>query len=92
MSDEMKEYIVHGVEEVYDAFDEFEHYNDLKPETVQAASIQDAMRIGEKKLRQQVEEARKDFRSSGSFFPYLTQMFLDGKLVYKKEPPEHAQW
>ena len=91
MNNEIKEYVVHGVEEVYDAFDEFEHYNDMKPENVQADSLQDAMRIGEEKLHRQVEEARKDFRSSGSFYPHLTKIFLGDNIVYEQKPPEHSE-
>lgn len=77
-------YTVFGVEEVYDAFDVFEHSNALAPVVIEASSIEDARREGANALTNDIRAARAGFRQSGDFVSSVTQIIdSDGYLVYQ---------
>lgn len=69
----MAKYLIKSVEHVYDAFDEYEHANTLKPLVIEADSVKDAAMIGQKLLQDQIHNNRKEggFLSSGTFIVEL---------------------
>ena len=78
----METYVVLGVEEVYDAFDEYEHANPLPPFSVRATSIGEAKDQGTEAIEYFVRETRKGFFSSGSFVARVIQIADEsGELV-----------
>lgn len=82
-------YTVSGVEEVYDAFDEFEHSNALPSVAVKAVSIDDAIAKARKILYDNVYQVRKQggYLSSGSFIATVTEVRDEkGKVLYSEEP------
>lgn len=80
----MPQFTVMGIEEVYDAFDDYEHSNRLPPMGVTAISIEEAMKEGEHALKNYIEETRKGFWSSGWFTPQVVQVVdEDGYLVFE---------
>ncbi|NIO22142.1 MAG: hypothetical protein GTN76_15795 [Candidatus Aenigmarchaeota archaeon] len=88
-----KKYIIEGVEEVFDEFDEFEHENPIEPFTVEAASLKSAKTIGEKILQQKINLDRfkrgyvsTSENSAGQWGMYVASVkrILDekGKVLY----------
>ena len=80
-------YIVAGVEEVYDAFDEFEHSNAIDPVEVKASSIEDAITKGRKILQSKIDGSRRKggFMTHGSFSASVTKVLdLKGNVLYEK--------
>jgi hypothetical protein len=85
------EYLVKGVEEVLDSFDEFEHDNELEPIIVKAVSVSDAVSKGTEALQERVDKYRREggFISSGSFTAYATEVRDSrGTLLRKINRPE----
>jgi hypothetical protein len=86
-------YTVFGVEEVYDAFDVFEHSNPLAPVVVDADSLEDAKSAGIKKLWNEICVLRAGFWSSGDFVPCVTQIVdADGYLLYQDTSKLVRSW
>ena len=85
-------YVVHAVEEVIDAFDDFEHYNQLAPIQVEADSTEEAVRIGYGLHQKRIDKDRREggFIGSGSFYVIVTKVLRDGQVVFEKGPPERA--
>ncbi len=90
----LNKYIIKGVEEVYDAFDEFEHNNPLDPIEVVAASIDEAVNIAREKFQQEICKQRLEsghissLQSSsgphGMYFAHVNEVVdMDGKSVYQ---------
>ena len=90
-----KKYIIRGSEEVYDAFDEFEHANPMDPIEVRALSIDGAVDEGMKILQQKINQERFEagFVSSvgsscGQYGMYVARVdeVLDtaGNVLYKE--------
>lgn len=78
----MSVYTVFGVEEVYDAFDEYEHANPHAPFSVEADSVDEAVERGTRDLRQWIEYEREGFWASGWFVPRIILVADDnGDLV-----------
>ncbi|MEA2036261.1 MAG: hypothetical protein U9O94_02045 [Nanoarchaeota archaeon] len=93
-SKEQIRYIVKGVEEVYDASDEFERNNPLDPIEVEAASIDDAVNIGRERFQQKICQRRLEsghissLQSSGGpsgmYFAHVNEVLdVSGKSVYQ---------
>ncbi|MEK6887958.1 MAG: hypothetical protein AABX14_03375 [Candidatus Aenigmatarchaeota archaeon] len=85
-------YTIEAVEEVHDAFDEFEHYNFRPDVTVEADSTDEAIAIGGRLHQEAVERERREggFMGSGSFYAIVTRVLKNGQVVFEQEPPEHA--
>lgn len=80
----MSHYTVIGVEEVYDALDDYEHANMLPPVGVDADSLESAISQGIEGFEQYIAETRKGFFSSGMFIPKVLQVLDDeGYLVFQ---------
>jgi len=81
-------YIVKGVEEVYDAFDEFEHNNPLDPIEVRAKDVDDAVAKGKEILQAKIDEYRREggYMSKGMFIVHIIEV-LDpgGNVLYKND-------
>ncbi len=76
-------YIIEGVEDVYDAFDNYEHSNVMEPLIVQAFSVKHAMQRGGKILQSIINEQRQDFMHSGWFSAHINEVRdSDGKVLY----------
>lgn len=76
-------YTVYGLEQVYDAFDEFEHYNELAPVVVEALSVEHAKLVGTTLLLGIIQASRKGFAASGEFVPFVTRICdATGEVVY----------
>ena len=73
-ADGWEKYIAIGVEEVYDAFDEYEHDNPLGKITLYAPNKTDAEETARKLFQNQVYNARKGFMATGSFFAKITEI------------------
>jgi TIR domain len=79
-----KTYVAFGVEEVYDAFDEYEHANPFPPFSVEAGSVEEARREGEKVIEHYVDGARRraGYFSTGTFVARVIQIADErGELV-----------
>lgn len=74
----MTKYSIFGVEEVYDAFDEYEHANALPPFCISASSVKEAETEGMHLLNQYLDYnqrySREAFYSTGTFIPLLIQI------------------
>lgn len=74
----MTKYAIFGVEEVYDAFDEYEHANALPPFCISASSVEEAETEGRYLLNQYLDYnqrySREEFYSTGTFIPLLIQI------------------
>ncbi len=83
----MPSFVIKGGEDVYDAFDEFEHTNILEPVTVNTSSLVEAKNAGCRVLQDRVDEDRKrrGCWSTGTFSVGVHEV-LDGKgkTLYKK--------
>ena len=82
----VKKYAIFGVEEVYDAFDEYEHANPLPPFCINSSSLEDAKAEGLRLLSQYIQYnknySREEFYSTGTFVPRLIQIRDEtGKIV-----------
>ena len=79
----MSTYSVFGVEEVYDAFDEYEHANAVPPFAVYADSLDEAKAKGVEAIWQYIKWTREGFFSSGEFVPRVIQIADEsGRLVF----------
>ncbi len=80
-------YTIRAVEDVYDAFDEFEHRNALDPFTIEAASLDAALREGGRIARERNDDYRKKggFWSSGTFSVSVAEVLDEaGNVLYKR--------
>jgi len=79
----MPDFVIHGVEHVYDAFDEYEHPNPINvrvAETSLATALDRAPRL----LQEVVDKKRVGFRSSGMFVAQLIRVEDDaGHLLFQ---------
>ncbi|MGH7428733.1 MAG: toll/interleukin-1 receptor domain-containing protein [Candidatus Methylomirabilaceae bacterium] len=69
----MPVFVVHGVEHVYDAFDEYEHPNRINVR-VSERSLGTALERAPRLLQSLVDEQRAGFRSSGMFIAQLVRV------------------
>jgi hypothetical protein len=69
----MPDFVVHGVEHVYDAFDEYEHPNPIQLR-ISATSLAQALEQAPQLLQSLVDEQRVSFRSSGMFIAQLVRV------------------
>ena len=67
-------YTVYGLEQVYDTFDDSEHYNELAPVVVEASSVENAKLAGRALFRRIIRASRKGFATSGEFIPLVTRI------------------
>jgi len=82
-------YNIRGVEHVYDAFDEYEHANELPLLEVSASSLDAALERGREVLQARVNEQRRrgGFLSSGMFIAEVAEVLDEsGKIVYPPAP------
>jgi hypothetical protein len=69
----MPDFVVHGVEHVYDAFDEYEHSNPISMR-VSKPSLETVLLEAPRQLQALVDEQRIGFRSSGMFIAQLVRV------------------
>lgn len=81
----MSKYTIYGVEHVYDAFDEYEHPNGLEPLTIEAANVSEAYEKAWRSLQDSVNQSRKGFMSSGSFFTEVIRIMDPfGRCIFQR--------
>lgn len=69
-----EKYIATGVEEVYDAFDEYEHDNSLGQIALYAPDKKEAEETARKLFQKKVNIKRVGFMATGSFFAKVTDL------------------
>jgi hypothetical protein len=78
----MPTFVLNGVEHVYDAFDEYEHPN---PMALKAdfSGLGEAISAGESFMQAKIDEDRKLFKTSGSFYASLISIEnTDGRTLF----------
>lgn len=78
-------FIVEGVEDVYDAFDEFEHSKECDPVIVEAGSLDQAIKKGEKIIQEGIDRYRRKggYMSVGMFIGRATKVKnVNGEVLY----------
>lgn len=81
-----KEYIIKGIEESYNAFDDWENDNKMAPIVVKASSIDDAVAKGMKILQAQIYKSRKEagYMTHGTFIAHVNEVLdMEGNVLYK---------
>jgi len=79
-------YIISGVEEVYDAFDEFEHENKMADISINAGSLEEAIGRARTGLQKKINKEREGFTSSGMFIARVTAVKDEkGETIYANE-------
>ncbi len=80
-----REYTIKGVEEVYDAFDDFEHENDLPILSVNAISVEEAIKDAESIMQGRIDKDRRRCACTGTFIFRVDEVSdKRGNLVYKR--------
>lgn len=85
----MKELVIKGVEQVYDAFDEYEHANPIELR-LNDISLSEAIAQGRSLLQSMVDKVRKEggFLATGSFIAELTRIEdVNGYVLYLDSGP-----
>lgn len=80
-----KNYIVKCVEEVLDAFDEFERDNPMKPINVSAKSLEEAISLGRTLSQSEIDVYRREggYLSSGTFTANVVEVTdKEGNVLY----------
>ncbi len=90
-------YVVKAVEEVYDAFDEFEHSNELRDLTIESSCLEEALGRGKKELQEKVNDERRKggFMSSGTFLVHVERAYDEQEgMIYEKinRPDTHLRY
>lgn len=92
---ELKKYLIQGVEEVYDAFDEWEHDLPQKDILVTAASLEEAVSLGRETFQRTIDDSRRESGHitsplssgcgpSGMYSAHVEKVLdLDGKVLYQ---------
>ena len=78
-------FIVGGVEDVYDAFDELEHSKECAPVIVGASSLDQAIKKGGKIIQEEIDRYRRKggYMSKGMFIGKVTKVKdVNGKILY----------
>lgn len=93
----MRKYTIFGVEEVYDAFDEYEHANALPSFCVYATSVTEAVSEGHRLLEMFIDYnqkySREGFLNSGMFIPNVIQIGdEEGNIVYDRSSDLIRSW
>ncbi len=89
----MGRFTVFGVEEVYDAFDSYEHANRFPPFSVEADSVEEAKKIGSSKLWKIIRHTRKEHHASGDFVPKVVLVANEtGEIVLDQSNELVRSW
>jgi hypothetical protein len=82
-------YLIRGVEEVYDAFDDFEHENGYPHFEVKAASLEKAIVDAERLMQEKIDSDRREYRGSGTFTARVREVLdIDGNRLYPNNRAE----
>jgi hypothetical protein len=79
-------YMIKGAEEVYDAFDEYEHDKEHPPFRVEAASLEEAIEAATRQLQEKIDFERGLFVNLGTYIAKVREVSdVNGKIVYQNK-------
>jgi len=83
-----RKYVIEGVEQVYDAFDNFERTNPMDQITLKAFSLADALHEGRVILQEKIDKYRREggYMSTGMFIAEVSRILnKKGKVLYERK-------